>query len=85
MNCLTPRQCRAQNLSPVLNTPSKAVAAPDSHSGIFTSIAFAMAGSGQSIQQPSGESCQRTLDRVEVPAAPFRAVLSTKSKGGHHG
>lgn len=40
----------------VLETPQLAVTAPESSSGIFTSIGFAMAGSGQRYNTPRGKT-----------------------------
>lgn len=40
----------------VLETPQLAVAAPESPSGIFTSIGLSMAGSGQRYNTPRGKT-----------------------------
>ena len=74
-----------QSLSPVLETPLLAVAAPDSLSGIFTPIGFSMAGSGQSYNTLRGKAASG-LVAVSKYLPPLTGLAhSINLLGGHHG
>jgi hypothetical protein len=74
---LTAASAQAENLSPVLNTPHLAAAAPDRHSGIFTSMAFAMAGRAQLYNSLRAKAASRLSAVLKVPPPLFRVVNST--------
>ena len=76
---------RWQSLSPVLNTPHKAVAAPVSLSGFFVSIGFQWSGSAQSYNTLRGKAASGLYAVLKYLTAPYQGELSTKPKGGHHG
>lgn len=76
---------RWQSLSPVLNTPLLAVAAPVSHSGFFTSIGFLWSGSAQSYNTLRGKAASGLIAVLKYLTAPQQGDLSTKLLGGHHG
>ena len=76
----------------VLNTPPKAVSAPVSHSGFFTSIGFCRAdfastasaqwpGSAQLYNSPRAKSASGSLGRVEVPGRPSTGRQFNEPKG----
>ena len=74
-----------QSLSPVLETPLSAVAAPDRHSGFFTSIGSPMAGSGQSYNTFRGKAASGLI-AVSKYLPPFTGLdFSINLSGGHHG
>ena len=74
-----------QSLSPVLNTPLLAVAAPVSHSGFFTSIGFLWSGSAQSYNTLRGKAASGLIAVLKYLATPQQGVISTNRLGGHHG
>ena len=76
---------RWQYLSPVLNTPRLAVAAPVSLSGFFTSIGFLWSGSAQSYNTLRGKAASGLIAVLKYLTAPQQGGFSTKRLGGHHG
>ena len=87
---------RWQSLSPVLNTPLLAVAAPVSHSGFFTSIGFCRAdfsstasaqwpGSAQLYNSLRAKSASGLVAVLKYLTTPQQGGFSTKLLGGHHG
>ena len=76
---------RWQYLSPVLNTPRLAVAAPVSLSGFFTSIGFQWSGSAQSYNTLRGKAASGLIAVLKYLTAPQQGGFSTNHKGGHHG
>lgn len=80
-------QCAGQwqSLSPVLETPLLAAAAPDSLSGFFTSIVSSMAGSGQSYNSLRAKAASGLVAVSKCPPPVSRVVPSTNLLGGHYG
>ena len=74
-----------QSLSPVLNTPHKAVAAPVSLSGFFVSIGFQWSGSAQSYNTLRGKAASGLRAVLKYLTAPQQGGFSTNLEGGHHG
>ena len=74
-----------QPVSPVLNTPLSAVAAPVSHSGFFTSIGFLWSGSAQSYNTLRGKAASGLIAVLKYLTAPQQGDFSTNLSGGHHG
>ena len=74
-----------QSLSPVLETPLSAVAAPDRHSGFFTSIGSLWQVVGQSYNTLRGKAASGLI-AVSKYLPPFTGLdFSINLSGGHHG
>ena len=76
---------RWQYLSPVLNTPRLAVAAPVSLSGFFTSIGFLWSGSAQLYNSLRAKTASGLTAVLKYMTTPQLGGFSTNQLGGHHG
>ena len=74
-----------QSWSTVLETPLLAVAAPDRHSGFFTSIGSPMAGSGQLYNTSRGKAASGLVAVSKYLPPIFWEDFSINLLGGHHG